>query len=88
MKKRRFASAALLVSAALFVGLAGAQTDDCTTVLARVDSKLARFAPNYAGAVLHAKTQRDKGAALCRTGESAQALTALGKAESVLDAMR
>jgi hypothetical protein len=56
-------------------------------VLARVDGKLAPFAPHYPGAATQAKALRDKGAQHCQIGEAAQALDALRDAEAILNAM-
>jgi hypothetical protein len=85
VNKRKLAFAAWLALTAWCCGTATAQTEDCISVLARVDSKLANFAPHYPGAALHAKTLRDKGADHCQIGEKAQALDALKDAEYILD---
>lgn len=64
------------------------ETEDCSTKLARVDSKLTSFAPDYLGAALQAKTMRDSGAGHCQGGETEQALADLSAAESLLDQLQ
>lgn len=77
--------AAMVLSLGLGLLPAVSHAEDCTTVLARVDAKLAPFGAETPGTVFAAKMQRDKGARHCQLGESAQALDALRDAEAILD---
>lgn len=62
-----------------------AQTENCATVLTRVDSKLAAHAPHYMGTAMQAKILRDKGADHCKIGQESEAVAALIHAEKLLD---